>query len=149
MVLSVNEILNGKNEEIEVYCDSVKDTVMLRRLTQAEIGKIERVEAKALGKFNTTEESQRGGKRAQKGIVRSNAQIDISKQSEASYQAKLLTVAYSLSVNGETITPDAVQHIQGDLFDDILKHARRINRLGDDLDPEELEKEINDFPQDS
>ena len=149
MTKSLSDLLNGTKTVEKIYLESIGDYIKVRLLSISELNRIEKIEAKAMGTFTTTQKSgQRGrrGRRQQEGSVESNAKISMVKQTEATQEAQYLTVALACSYDDEhQYTPDEIHenpYIQGKVFRELYEKIRDMNNT------EDLEDEVDEFPQD-
>lgn len=143
-MITIKEIIDGAKNVEKVHLKTINEDILLRPLTQSEIGEIEKIEASALGTF-TTEEKTLRGQRQQKGEATSTAKINIVKQTEASNKAKLTAVALSTSTEDITYSMEDIAKLPNNVFKEIYEHVQRINNLGDDVNVD-LEKEVEAFP---
>lgn len=141
MAITLNEILTGTSNTETVYIESLDDEIKIRYLSQSEISEIEKIEAKALGTFETQEKANRNGRRQQGGTVQSTAKINLAKQTEASNQAKLVAVSLSCSVDGEEYSTQDVAALPSNVFKELYEKIQEINKLSD----ENLDQEVDEF----
>ena len=141
MVLNPNEINFGiKGTEIK-HLKTVQgddNEIELRYLSRKEVNDIQKIESKALGEFEAVQKTG--------ALTRNESQsrgtINIEKQTDATYKKQKRAVALALSVGDVTVDEKTVEEYPSDIFDEIWGFVVEMNHLGEDVSPEELEKEI-------
>jgi len=91
MVLSKEEILNGINNIEEHEIKALNDTVYLRPLSEAEMIEVEKIEAKGMGIFESTQKGNRD--------ATNRGKINLEKATGSSGQARLTKIM--MSINNE------------------------------------------------
>ena len=146
MTKSLSDLLNGTKTVEKIYLESIGDYIKVRLLNISELNRIDKIEARAMGTFTTTQKAGQRGRRQQAGSVESNAKINMVKQTEATQEAQYLTVALACSYDDEhQYTPEEIQenpYIQGKVFRELYEKIRDMNNT------EDLEDEVDAFPQD-
>ena len=110
--------------------------VEIRKLSNNEVAEIQEIESQGLG----TMESQQGVRGRQNNTIK----INPSKQIKSSNKAKIIAVAYSLSIGDEIWTAQEVDHdLDGVLVQEIYDEVVEYNNIR----PETVD-EIEEFPED-
>lgn len=155
MVLSKEDILRGVNDPELVEIESLGGEIPLRPLSKNEWHKIEKIEAKAYGKFEANEEAIRAaqkGKRQAKGKSKMHTKgiIDLEKQTKAEFEGKTEALYLSMNNNHKEAsdwTKEEIQQLKSNAFDEIFTAVQKLS--GVDIDNEEdLKKDIDSFPED-
>lgn len=154
MVLSKEDILRGVNDPELVEIEALSGEIPLRPLSKNEWHKIEKIEAKAYGKFEANEESIRAaqkGKRQQKGKSKMNTTgiIDLEKQTKAEFEGKTQALYFSMNNNHQEAsewTKEEIQQLKSDAFDEIFTAVQKLS--GVDIEDEDLKKDLDSFPED-
>ena len=97
--LTKEALLSGINNVVELKLESRKGSVMLRPLSQAEVGEYNNNQARAMGTFDTNERARRGMRNS--SDVTSSGKLNFAKTSEAQYDAQRYAVAKSMTCKGE------------------------------------------------
>lgn len=146
MVKTLTDLLNGTKNTEKIYLESIQDYIKVRYLSIAELNRIEKIEAKAMGTFTTTQTAGQRGRRQIPGQTQSNAKINMIKQTEATQEAQFLMVALACSYDDEhQYTPEEIEEnpfLQGKVFRELYEKIRDMNNT------EDLEEEVDEFPQD-
>jgi nucleoid DNA-binding protein len=148
MVIRKEDILSGVDSPQLVYIEALEDEIPMRPLSKKEINEVDKIEAKAYGKFETSERANRNGMRQQKGgdsEISTKGIVDLEKSTAAAFEGK--THAIMLSLNNGHDEADQwskkdVQNLPNKVFEELFKAVQRIS--GIDVE----EKEIDDFRQD-
>lgn len=148
MVVTKEQVLQSVDTPQLEYIESLNDEIPLRPLSKTELIKVENIEAKAYGKFETNETAKRKGMRQSKQMnseIQTKGVVDLAKQSKASFEGKV--AAIHLSINNDH--PDAekwdkseIERMPGKVFDEIFERVQEIS--GVDI----TEGELEDFPED-
>jgi hypothetical protein len=154
MVLSKEDILRGVNDPELVKIEALSGEIPLRPLSKNEWHKIEKIEAKAYGKFEANEEAIRAaqkGKRQQKGKSKMNTKgiIDLEKQTKAEFEGKTQALYFSMNNNHQEAsewTKEEIQQLKSDAFDEIFTAVQKLS--GVDIEDDDLKKELDSFPED-
>lgn len=152
MVLSKEDILRGVNDPELVMIEALGGEIPLRPLSKHEWHSIEKIEAKAYGKFEANEEAIRAaqkGKRQQKGKSKMNTKgiIDLEKQTKAEFEGKTEALYYSMNNNhneASAWTKDEIQQLKSDAFEEIYEKVQKLSGVN----IEDPEKELEEFPED-
>ena len=147
MVLTKSQILNGVNKVERVYIKKLKDKVALRPLSNGEWNEIESIQNEAIGEYTTTERAKHANRRQRvQSHMEAQAKINIKETSKAEAEAKVEAVYLSLNndhYKDDPFTREEVRGMKRGVFDEIYENVRIISGLED----EDLEKEVNDFPE--
>lgn len=152
MVIRKEDILKGIDDPELVEIKSLGDELPLRPLSKKEWNKIEKIEAKAYGKFEANEKAIKGRRQVKNSEMNTKGIIDLEKQNEAEFAGK--TEALYLSMNNNHIEGDKwkkeeIQSLRNDAFEEIYVAVRRLSGIRSDDDEEgDVEKELDDFPED-
>lgn len=144
MVLTKEALLKGIDRTVEFQLETIKDSVLLRPLSQAEIEEYENFQAKAMGTFETNEKATRGYRKTTSSDLTSIGKINLSKTGKAQSEAERFAVAHSLSCGDEVYTSEEVGTLDGDVFYEIFEKVKEISGI-EDVD---MESEVEYFPQD-
>ena len=139
-ILTKADIIDGKNNIQEVHIESLGGEIYLRPLTRGECTKIEQIQTESMGKFKTKEIAS-GSRRAN---MESNGVLDIKATTKATRKAEL--EAIYLSINNEKNDEwnrTEIDQLNKNTFDEIYSNVQRISGL-----LEEVEKEVDNFPED-
>lgn len=146
MTKTLTDLLTGTKNIEKIYLESLNDYIKVRYLSIAELNRIEKIEARAMGTFTTTQRAGQRGRRQTGGQVESNAKINMIKQTEATQEAQFLMVALACSYDDEhQYTAEEIEnnpYIQGKVFRELYEKIRDMNNTDD------LEDEVDEFPQD-
>lgn len=142
-----DDILKGVNDPELVYIEEINGEIPLRPLSKREINEVDKIEAKAYGKFETSEQATRNGMRQQKGVdsqISTKGVVDLEKQTNAAFEGK--THAIFLSLNNEHPEADQwtkkdVQGLPNKAFEALFKVIQKIS--GIDVE----EAQIDSFPE--
>lgn len=146
MVLSKADLISGKDNIQEVKIESLNDTIFLRPLTRGEWDKIEEIETASMGKFTTTEKAMGSRRRSrQKSSMESQGEIDVHATTKASKKAQTQAVLYSINNdnNPDKFTVNDINLFSVNVFNEIYNKVREISGV----DEEDLEQQIDDFPE--
>lgn len=144
-ILTKDAILKGKNN-IEAYnIESLGGEIYLRPLTQGEWTEIEKIEAKALGSFKTSEKARKKGRRQLPSSLESSGEINAERQTAAAAQARIETIRLSINneKNADEWTTEEINSLTKKQVTELFEKVREIS----DVDNEELEEDIEDFPE--
>ena len=89
MVIRKEDIINGINNIEEHEIKALGDTVFLKPLSESELTEIEKIEAKGMGIFESTQKGRREA--TQKG------KINLEKATDTSSVARLTKIQYSIN----------------------------------------------------
>lgn len=159
MTLRKEDILKGVNDPELIMIESLGGELPLRPLSKKEWNQIEKIEAKAYGKFEASEKALKGRRQHKKSQLNTKGIIDLEKQNEAEITGK--TEALCLSMNNSHLECDnwskeEIQGLKNDAFEEIFKAVQRLSGIKVEEDEEDddmgsvgdLEKEIDAFPGD-
>lgn len=151
MVIRKEDILKGIDDPELVMIEALGDELPLRPLSKKEWNRIERIEAKAYGKFEANEKAIKGRRQQKKSEMNTKGIIDLEKQNEAEFAGK--TEAIYLSLNNGHLEADKwkkeeVQSLRNDAFEEIYLAVRKLSGIKSEEDNEDLEKEVDNFPED-
>ncbi|WP_406533426.1 hypothetical protein [Methanobrevibacter sp.] len=139
--LTKEALLSGINNVVELKLESRKGSVMLRPLSQAEVGEYNNIQARAMGTFDTNERARRGMRNS--SDVTSSGKLNFAKTSEAQYDAQRYAVAKSMTCKGEEYSEEEVGGFDGALFYEIFDKVKEISGIED----EDIEEEVEQFPE--
>ena len=139
--LTKEALLNGINNHKTIKLNSTEGEVVLRPLSQAEVGEYDNIQARAMGTFDTNEKARRGMRNS--SDVTSTGKINFAKTSEAQYDAQRYAVAKSMSCKGEEYTEEVVGQFDGKVFEEIFENVKEISGIED----ENIEMEVDRFPE--
>ncbi len=139
--LTKEALLNGINNHKTIKLNSTEGEVVLRPLSQAEVGEYDNIQARAMGTFDTNEKARRGMRNS--SDVTSTGKINFAKTSEAQYDAQRYAVAKSMSCKGEEYTEEEVGQFDGKVFEEIFENVKEISGIED----ENIEMEVDRFPE--
>lgn len=144
MVLSKADILKGKNNFEEVELDNEDGTICIRPLTIAEIHELSEMKNKAIGDYIANQKGTTSRKRL-KAQIEAQAKMNMERVTKADNKADIKTVYWGLdnSGNPEKYSEQEVTQMDKPIFDEILKHVKRISHMDD----EDLEYDVEDFPE--
>lgn len=141
-ILTKDAILKGKNN-IEAYpIESLGGEIYLRPLTQGEWTEIEKIEAKALGSFKTSEKARKKGRRQLPSSLESSGEINAEKQTDAAAKARIETIR--LSINNEKNDEWTTEEINSLSRKQVTELFEKVKEISD-VDNEELEEDVDDF----
>ena len=143
MVLSISEILNGKDENIECEIESLGGSIYLRPLTSGEWDKIDEIKQKDLGDYTINEKTFTKKKRRVKGEMESRAKFNINASSKATKKAMYEAIFLSTNNddNPEKWTREQIKQLQKNQVTEIYEKIEEISGANED----DLEEEIEDF----
>ena len=139
--LTKDQLINGINDIVELKLKSREGEVLLRPLSQSEVGEYNNIQARAMGTFDTNEKARRGMRNS--SDVTSTGKINFAKTSEAQYDAQRYAVAKSMSCKGEEYTEEEVGQFDGKVFEEIFENVKEISGIED----ENIEMEVDRFPE--
>lgn len=139
--LTKDALLKGINNHVTLPLSSRDGEVILRPLSQAEVGEYNNIQARAMGTFDTNERAKRGMRNT--SDVTSTGKINFAKTSEAQYDAERYAVAKSMTCKGETYTEEEVGQFDGALFKEIFTKVKEISGI----EEENVETEVDKFPE--
>lgn len=147
MVLSISEILNGRDDYHEYYIKSLDGEICLRPLTSGEWDKIDEIKQKDLGDYTINEKTITKKKRRVKGEMESKAKFNINASSKATKKAMYEAIKLSTNNPGnpEKWTMDHIKKLRKNEVAEIYEKIEEISGAND----EDLEAEIEDFPENS
>ncbi|MBQ6629149.1 MAG: hypothetical protein IJH65_10095 [Methanobrevibacter sp.] len=140
--LTKDQLINGINDIVELKLKSREGEVLLRPLSQSEVGEYNNIQARAMGTFDTNEKARRGMRNT--SDVTSTGKINFAKTSEAQYDAQRYAVSKSMTCEGEKYTPEEVGKFTGAVFEEIFEKVKEISGIKD----EDIEMEVDQFPED-
>mgnify|MGYP003293950686 CR=1 FL=1 len=144
-ILTKDALLKGVKQTIEFELRTIKGSVLLRPLSQAEVENYNKITAKAMGTFETNEKAKRGFRKQTSSDVTSVGKINFEKNTEAHAKAQRYAVATSMTCNDEEYSEDEVGQFTGDLFNEIFDKVCEISGI----DVESTEDDVEEFPEDS
>ncbi len=149
MVLKKDDILNGVKDPQLIKIEALDGELPLRPLSKKEWNDIEKIEAKAYGKFEANETAQKGRRQIKQSEMKTKGIIDLEKQSKAEFEGK--SQAIFLSINNTHNDADKwkkeeVQGLSPDSFDEIFKAVQKLSGIKLEDEDEDEEKEMDDFP---
>lgn len=144
-ILTKSAILKGKNNIEAHHIKSLDGEIYLRPLTQGEWTEIEKIEAKALGSFKTSEKSRKKGRRQLPSSLESSGEINAEKQTAAAAKAKIETIRLSINneKNPDEWTTEEINDLTKKQVTELFEKVREIS----DIDNDEIEDDIEDFPE--
>lgn len=147
MVLSISEILNGKEDHHEYYIKSLDGEICLRALTSGEWDRIDEIKQKDLGDYTINEKTFTKKKRRVKGEMESKAKFNINASSKATKKAMYEAIKLSTDNPGtpEKWTLEQIKKLHKNEIIEIYEKIEEISGAND----EDLETEIEDFPENS
>ena len=142
MVLSISEILNGKDDYQEHYIESLKGEICLRPLTTGEWDKIDEIRQKDLGDYTINEKTFTQKKRRVKGEMESRARFNINASSKATKKAMYEAIKLSTDNEGnpEKWTIEHIKKLHKNEVTEIYEKIEEISGVDED--------EVEDFPED-
>lgn len=157
MMISKEDVLKGKDDAELIEVKSLGGEIPFRPLTKLELNSIEKIEAKAYGKFETNEKAHKNGQRQQKQIkseVNTKGIVSLEKMSTAEFEGK--TRAIFLSINNDYPESDSwsekdIQGLKGPVFDEMFEIVQKISGIDIEEEEEEeakLEEAVDNFPED-
>ena len=143
MVLSISEILNGKNDYHEYFIESLDGEICLRPLTTGEWDKIDEIRQKDLGDYSINEKTFTKKKKRVKGEMESRAKFNINASSKATKKAMYEAIKLSTDNEGnpEKWTMEHIKKLHKNEITEIYEKIEEISGVND----EELEEEVEDF----
>lgn len=147
MVLSISEILNGKEDYHEYYINSLDGEICLRPLTSGEWDRIDEIKQKDLGDYTINEKTFTKKKRRVKGEMESKARFNINASSKATKKAMYEAIKLSTDNPGNTEkwSLDQIKKLHKNEIAEIYEKIEEISGATD----EDLESEIEDFLENS
>lgn len=139
--LTKEALLNGINNHVIVNLKSMDGEVVLRPLSQSEVGEYNNIQARAMGTFDTNERAKRGMRNS--SDVTSTGKINFAKTSEAQYEAQRFAVAKSMTCKGEEYSEEEVGQFSGAVFEEIFENVKEISGI----EEENIEEEVDQFPE--
>ena len=144
MVLSISEILNGKDDYQEYYIESLEGEICLRPLTSGEWDRIDEIKQKDLGDYTINEKTITKKKRRVKGEMESRAKFNINTSSKATKKAMYEAIKLSTDNEGnpEKWTLDHIKKLHKNEVTEIYEKIEEISGVED----EDIE-DVEDFPE--
>lgn len=144
MVLSISEILNGKDDYQEHYIESLEGEICLRPLTSGEWDRIDEIKQKDLGDYTINEKTITKKKRRVKGEMESRAKFNINASSKATKKAMYEAIRLSTDNEGnpEKWKLEDIKRLHKNEITEIYEKIEEISGV-DDEDIEEVEE----FPE--
>lgn len=147
-ILTLSDITEGTKKTIPVELKkSIKGTIYLRPLSQAELNEISEIEAEAIGIFETNEKANNRGSRAQqiRNQMETRGKLSVLETTKAQNKAKVKAVYYSLSNDkyDEEITEQDLLSAPSQVINEIYEYVQDISGLKN----ENLDAEIEQFPE--
>lgn len=144
MVLSISEILNGKDDYQEHYIESLGGEICLRPLTSGEWDRIEEIKQKDLGDYTINEKTITKKKRRVKGEMESRAKFNINASNKATKKAMYEAIKLSTDNEGnpEKWKIEDIKRLHKNEITEIYEKIEEISGV-DDEDVEDVE----DFPE--
>ena len=140
--LTKDALLSGISNIVTLELKSMDGSVALRPLSQAEVGKYNNIQARAMGTFETNERARRGMRNT--SDVTSTGKINFAKTSEAEYDAQRYAVSKSMTCKGEEYSEEEVGQFTGAVFEEIFEKVKEISGIED----ENIEEAVDQFPED-
>ncbi|WP_295588804.1 hypothetical protein [uncultured Methanobrevibacter sp.] len=143
MVLSISEILNGRDDFQEYHVKSLGGEICLRPLTSGEWDRIDEIKQKDLGDYTINEKTFTKKKRRVKGEMESRAKFNINASSKATKKAMYEAIRLSTANEGnpEKWSLDQIKRLHKNEVLEIYEIIEEISGAND----EDLEDEIEDF----
>jgi len=147
MVLTKDELLNGKNNIIEFQPTGLDDSLYLRPLTIGEVNTLEEWKNKALGTYVANETAQHSSKKRVKGELKAQAKLNMEKTTIADNKASVQAVVWSIDnpKNDFTLTEEEVKQLNPIVFEEILSKIKEISHW--DIPDDDTESDAEDFHQ--
>ena len=142
-LLSISEILNGKNDYEEYHIESLDGEICLRPLTTGEWDRIDEIRQKDLGDYTINEKTFTKKKRRVKGEMESRAKFNINASSKATKKAMYEAIKLSTDNEGnpEKWTIDQIKKLHKNEIIEIYEKIEEISGVD--------EEEVEDFPEDT
>lgn len=144
MVLSISEILNGKDDYQEYYIKSLNGEICLRPLTSGEWDRIDEIKQKDLGDYTINEKTVTKKKRRVKGEMESRAKFNINASSKATKKAMYEAIKLSTDNEGnpEKWKIEDIKKLHKNEITEIYEKIEEISGV----EEEDLE-DIENFPE--
>ena len=141
-LLSISEILNGKDDYHEHYIESLGGEICLRPLTTGEWDRIDEIRQKDLGDYIINEKTFTKKKRRVKGEMESRAKFNINASSKATKKAMYEAIKLSTDNQGnpEKWTLEHIKKLHKNEITEIYEKIEEISGVD--------EEEVEDFPED-
>lgn len=145
-MVSFSEIINGPKETKTLILKTQDNTPLeLRYLTIGEKSIYEQIKAKAIGNFNSNQVVNSRSRNRQQEVANS-LNINVLKQTEADYNAKVYAVRKAVTLGDEDPTEQDVKSLNALIFEEIYEEVRKMNNLDASSEEQnEEEEEIDKF----
>lgn len=147
-MVGFSEIINGQKETITVTLTTLNNTPLeIRYLTIGEKSIYEQIRAKAIGNFSANQVvNPRTRNRRQE--VENTMNINVLKQTEADYAAKVYAVRKAVTIGDEDPTENDIKSLDALIFEEIFEQVQKMNNLdATQEEANEEEEEIDNFHQ--
>lgn len=147
MVLTIEEILNGVEDYKEVYLESLDDTVFLRPLSKGEWEKTNSIRQESLGDYVTNEKAQAVSRNQRVSNIESQLKFNIKQNADADFKAQVEAIFMSCDNPGNEKPPKRtdIEKLPAGIFDEMYEKVKELTGINDD---EDLEDDVEDFPED-
>lgn len=112
--------------EVKIEYENEDYAFTMRPLTDGELTRLQAIEKKPL----VVKVGMQNGKRT--SVQSNDVDINTGEFTEAQYEAMYNAIALSLSVDGETVTPDDIKGLPAGLPQIIFEQVIRISKLSDE-----------------